>query len=1707
MFSAFCLFLRRILSILLSLTLTLSQGFYPVLVLAQEATESAIDASQSAETVSPEPTPEASPSPAPGVNLSPTPEPSPTPNPEVSPSPSPEASSSAQPVVSQSENRWVEREILVKFKAESIDLTTTEGQAKAWEFAQANDLQVRENLKSANLSVLIAADDTLIPGLIEELKADSKVAYAERNLKRKLATLNINDPGAGELWGLDNQGQIVAGQAGTADADMDAPEAWSISEGSGNTVVAVIDTGVAYNHPDLVGAMWDGTNCLGAAGNPLGSCIHGYDYSWAGSDPDPNPNPQDYAASHGTHIAGTIAAIKNNGQGIAGVAPGVKIMALRTDFSISALVQATDFARVNGAKIINASYGGPDYSQAERESIERFVSAGGLFIAAAGNFTTNLDTVTDYPTKYPLSSIITVAATDNQDKLAGFSNWGVQSVDVGAPGVDIYSTVIGGGYEHSDGTSMATPHVVGVAALVWSANSNLSASQVKSIVLSSGDPISALAGKTLSGKRINAAAALRAVKGGGILGIADDPSPVQSKTWNWYSDDPTAQFRFSIDQDPNGLPTSAYGEVKTASVTSVVSGKFYLHVQSLNPLGGASALTVFAVLDNTKPNTPQVPISAPPISSPTNDHFQTFEWEVVEDVSGVAHYLVELVNETTGDVVKDAVMGVESVVSFFAYLWDGLWNIFVTAEDNAGNESSVLAQTRVIDSLAPTGVLTAPADNSYHNLLPGLAVEVQDASGSGVYYVNFWFQFVDGASVAGGGGGDASISGVIATDYEAPYRAGEADWAAFEGFQILPAPDGLYSVWAEVVDNAGNRGLTPGRSFIYDTAAPARPVVTSPLAPVTVNADTYTIAGTKETGSFARVYSGANLIAAEVFPQSGGLAGGGGQTFAFTVPLAQNMANNFAVSAVDLAGNESLRTSVPTITEDSNAPTIISYTLDNAVISPNTTPGVKDTASFDLAFSEQVAADFDIVDSTGAKVKDVYSASAVTNPQAKTWDGKNNAGVYVADGVYTIKITITDAAGASLVDTSKTITVDNATLSLSAIGAKQVNEGTELKFTVVGSDEEGNVLTYGVANGPAGTTLNTASGQFAWTPSEAQGPGVYNVTFTVTNGSETKSEVVAITVNEVNLAPVAGNILVVTDEDKAVTVTLTGTDADLPASTLTFALVSTTNNGILGTLNGNQVTYTPNANFSGADSFVFKVTDGMAEATGVVNITINAVNDAPTAVADTVTTIKGTTIVVPASTLLVNDSDLEGSPISFVSVGQATNGTVVVNGANIEFTPATGFVGLGTFVYTISDGTATANGTVTVVINPTLEQNEVILGPVTNVSPTAPEIVVGPSTAPAVVNIPANVTNAVLDLFDLVQTIAGQIVATIPADITLNVASTAGNIVIEMPQNITVTAPSTWNGEITAPRLESTTAVTVPAATNTTTTTTAVIEVGAGDTALTFNKAVRIVIPGQAGKLAAWVRLGVITQITNTCSADTQVAGDALAAGAECKVNSGADLVIWTRHFTKFVVYTQTAQAAQAASSSSSGSSSSGGAPVCGDTKPASAPKLLSAQVTGTGEVTLTWSPAADPVTYYLVAYGRRPGEIKYGNPNVGGKDTVHYTVRGLGGGTYYFRVRAGNGCTPGDFSNELASSFGGVQLTASEQPAEGFAEGVLGETTDVEAGSQDSGEVKAVEKTKTETETESVLGKIAGNPLVWALAVLILVAGAVTYLLTRPKS
>lgn len=342
-----------------------------------------------------------------------------------------EQSDALQDITADTDLHAIPGEFIVKYKEDKINLQSSLVAPKLWLFMSRHDIRDVQSDLSSNLQLFRTEEN--VGELIENLENDENVEFVQPNYIYRPYVINTNDPERTKLWGLDNTGQTIEDKPSTADSDIDAPEAWAINEGTnGEIIVAVIDSGVAYNHPDLKANMWNGQNCMNENNQPLGGCMHGYDFEH--NDKIPLPS----SSSHGTHVAGTIAGVKNNNIGIIGVAPKAKIMALKTQLTTIEVVKSINFAKYNGAKVINASFGGFRYDSAMKQAIDSFP---GLFVVAAGNDSKDHNSYSDYPCDFESPNIICVAATDHNDQLTEFSDFGTGKVDIAAPGQSIYSSI------------------------------------------------------------------------------------------------------------------------------------------------------------------------------------------------------------------------------------------------------------------------------------------------------------------------------------------------------------------------------------------------------------------------------------------------------------------------------------------------------------------------------------------------------------------------------------------------------------------------------------------------------------------------------------------------------------------------------------------------------------------------------------------------------------------------------------------------------------------------------------------------------------------------------------------------------------------------------------------------------------------------------------------------------------------------------------------------------------------------------------------------------------------------------------------------------------------------------------------------------------------------------------------------------------------
>ena len=420
---------------------------------------------------------------------------------------------------------------------------------------------------------------------ISQLAGEASIQKAEVNYVVQ-AFVTPNDTRFGELWGM---------------AKINAPAAWDITTGSASVLVAISDTGIDYTHPDLVANVWTNPgeipgNGKDDDGNGYVDDIHGYDF--ANTDADPMDDH-----GHGTHVSGTIGGVANNSTGVAGLnwnvrLIGTKFLTASGGGSLWAGAQTILYAAKMKARVVNASWGclgAGCYASYMEDSLRTLDAAGGLFVAAAGNDANNNDATPTYPANYAVPNVITVAATDSNDALASFSNYGATKVHLAAPGVGILSTLKGNAYASWSGTSMATPHVAGAAALMAGLRPDASPEEIKQKLMDTCDPVAGLGGKTVTGGRLNvqrlvASAGHAPAIPTGFKGSAGGSSDVLL-SWNANSETDLAGYRLRW-----GTSSGVYNntlnlgkDITSTRIPDLLQGTKYFFV--LNALGATGLLS------------------------------------------------------------------------------------------------------------------------------------------------------------------------------------------------------------------------------------------------------------------------------------------------------------------------------------------------------------------------------------------------------------------------------------------------------------------------------------------------------------------------------------------------------------------------------------------------------------------------------------------------------------------------------------------------------------------------------------------------------------------------------------------------------------------------------------------------------------------------------------------------------------------------------------------------------------------------------------------------------------------------------------------------------------------------------------------------------------------------------------------------------------
>jgi subtilisin family serine protease len=568
------------------------------------------------------------------------------------------------------------------------------------------DILVRFEPGAAEARALDAAGATLVErlplgGLVRaQLEPGVSLAAADLVLERRNDVVAAgpnrtyeldatpDDTDYGQLWGLPMIG---------------APLAWDVTQGSNSVVVAVVDTGADVTHSELDGNIWanpgETANGLDDDANGLVDDLNGWDFD----DGDANSDDLD---GHGTHVSGTIGAEGNNAGGVTGVNWRVKLMPLRTgDLVLTSLAieQAFRYACAEGARVVNGSFGSSLPDDFIRDAIAD--CPGTLFVFSAGNDSSNNNTSRRYPCNYPLANIVCVAASEDDDTLAPFSNYGSTSVDLAAPGADILSTVPGGTFAYFDGTSMASPHVAGAAALVLSHRPTLTPVELKSALLLSVDKKPSYSGLVRTGGRLNVAGALsQEVTPPTGLTVS---SPSHSGGWSANS---TVQIVWSGATDPSGISGYSYAfspvtdfvpdEVKDAdaAVTTLTmplpDGEHWFHIRVGDGEGNwGNTVHVGPIrIDTFQPVRPVPSSPSHQVGGASADRTIDVAWSGGSDAqSGLDGYAVSWTQGRAGS--PAFAKNVEETVSRLTspQLAVGAWWFNIRAVDNAGNWSDAVS--------------------------------------------------------------------------------------------------------------------------------------------------------------------------------------------------------------------------------------------------------------------------------------------------------------------------------------------------------------------------------------------------------------------------------------------------------------------------------------------------------------------------------------------------------------------------------------------------------------------------------------------------------------------------------------------------------------------------------------------------------------------------------------------------------------------------------------------------------------------------------------------------------------------------------------------------------------------------------------------------------------------------------------------------------
>ena len=1122
-------------------------------------------------------------------------------------------------------------------------------------FKKASDMEFVANYMNKMFSNFTHTDYSLINGMHISVPGNSfmdikNIINALPILKNKIESIepnymikpfSTNDSYYSKLWAIENTGQSVNGTNGTKDADMDVSDAWNIEKGEHSVVVAVVDTGVDYTHSDLEDNMWNG------------NAKHGYDFAGdddGNNDNDPMPDtPYDENGHyHGTHVAGIIGAVGDNSSGISGVAQNVQIMAVKVfrpnGYAYSSdILEGLDYIanqKDNGVNIVavNASYGGEGGSSGDsvEKAIKKLGEKGIVFCAAAGNDSKNIDSEPIYPASYSASNIISIAATTQDDTLANFSNYGKNSVDVAAPGKNILSTYPDNQYAYMQGTSMATPNVTGVVALLFSLKPDASVDEVVKAIIKNVDIKASLDGKVATSGRVNAYKALKSLNNSApaanddnitteyetkvVIDVLSNDSDIDGDSLNLKSIDVAPQ---------NGSAKIVNSKIEYTP-NSGFSGEDTLEY-SIDDGSSKTSSAKVTITVKQKPNSaPDAKDDSADIKEDTKTTIDVLNNDSDKDGDTLS------IKSTTTPQHGSAIIKNNKIEYTPNQNYNGKDSFKYTIDDGNGNK----AFANVNINISPVNDIPV-ASNDKASLNEDSSILIDVLSND---------KDIDGDNLSIKITSKPQNGSVVLENGKVKYTP-KANYNGYDSFKYV-VNDGLIDSNEAIVDI----------KVIEVNDAP-----TAQNDEATINEDNSILIDVLSNDS--DIDGDSLSIKSVTNPKNGTVTIENGK-IKYTPNANYNGNDSFNYTISDTKGSEALGKVTIKIKPINDAP----IALDDNIETNYETKVIIDVLNNDSDI------DSDTLHLKNIDVSPKNGVAKIVNNKIEYTPNKGFS------GEDTLKYSIDDGNGKS---NSAMVTIKVKEKQKNAPIAKNDNinikEDTKTTIDVLKNDTDidGDTLTIKNITKPKNGKATIKNGKIEYIPNKNfNGNDSFSYTISDGNAKEATAKVY-ISIKPINDAPIALNDSFITNEDRGILIDVLHNDKDVDGDNLTIKSIVYANHGKVS-IKDNKIEYIPNKNFNGNDSFSYTISDGNGkEATAIVTMLIKPINDAPIANNDTIELNEDTQTTLD---ILKNDSDIDGDNLTIKITSNPKNGTIKIKDKKVIYKPQANFNGIDSFKYIINDG-------------------------------------------------------------------------------------------------------------------------------------------------------------------------------------------------------------------------------------------------------------------------------------------------------------------------------------------------------------------------------------------------------------------------------------